>query len=400
MSAARSGSRDRGVPAGGELVSRRPERAGRARRRMGRLAALGPRDPARHARNRRQGAAQAGGARTAAARLAAPAGAGRGTAAAPARALLARRGRRRRSAAGAGAARGGRARPAAPRTCSSGCPASPTGERRALALQLARTIGGRRGRGGARGRSPTPPARSSPIPASPICSAPDALAEAPIAAVVAGGAVVSGTVDRLLVAPDRILVADFKTGRDPPADAGAIPAAHLRQMAAYRAALRVIFPDRPVEAALLYTAAPVLHRAARRLARRAYAAQVVERGGGASYIRRNLIQENVHGHHFRHRFHVPGRRARRLQAGARRFLGGMVRPVQDDRALARGAERGARRPGDHRQAQHRRQSRGAGPLRRARHPDHDPVQGRRSPPPPRSAPSPRAGSRPGSKSAL
>ena len=29
-------------------------------------------------------------------------------------------------------------------------------------------------------------------------------------------------------------------------------------MAAYRDALRVIFPDRPVEAALLYTAAPVL----------------------------------------------------------------------------------------------------------------------------------------------
>ena len=46
---------------------------------------------------------------------------------------------------------------------------------------------------------------------------PDALAEAPIAAVVPGGAVVSGTVDRLLVAPDRILVADFKTGRGAPA---------------------------------------------------------------------------------------------------------------------------------------------------------------------------------------
>ncbi|MEA3012663.1 MAG: ATP-dependent helicase/nuclease subunit [Sphingomonadales bacterium] len=86
----------------------------------------------------------------------------------------------------------------------------------------------------------------------------DALAEAPVAAVVAGGAVVSGIVDRLLVADDRILIADFKTGRDPPADAGAIPAAHLRQMAAYRAALRVIFPDRPVAAALLYTATPVL----------------------------------------------------------------------------------------------------------------------------------------------
>jgi ATP-dependent helicase/nuclease subunit A len=89
--------------------------------------------------------------------------------------------------------------------------------------------------------------------------APDALAEAPIAAVVAGGLVVFGTVDRLRIIDDRILVADFKTGRNAPAHAEMIPAAHLRQMAAYRAALRVIFPDRPVEAALLYTSAPVLH---------------------------------------------------------------------------------------------------------------------------------------------
>src|SRR5205085_12316748 len=80
---------------------------------------------------------------------------------------------------------------------------------------------------------------------------PEALAEAPIAAVVAGGTVVSGIVDRLLVGDDRILVADFKTGRAAPADVAAIPVAHLRQMAAYRAALRVIFPGRPVDAALL-----------------------------------------------------------------------------------------------------------------------------------------------------
>jgi ATP-dependent helicase/nuclease subunit A len=88
---------------------------------------------------------------------------------------------------------------------------------------------------------------------------PDALAEAPIAAVVRGGLVVSGTVDRLLVRPDRIVVADFKTGRRAPLSPEEIPAPHLRQMAAYAEALRVIFPGRPVEARLLYTAAPVLH---------------------------------------------------------------------------------------------------------------------------------------------
>jgi ATP-dependent helicase/nuclease subunit A len=88
---------------------------------------------------------------------------------------------------------------------------------------------------------------------------PGALAEAPLAAVIGDGIVVSGAVDRLLVGDDRILVADFKTGRTAPGRIEDIPAAHLRQMAAYRAALRVIFPDRRVEAALLYTAAPVLH---------------------------------------------------------------------------------------------------------------------------------------------
>ena len=89
--------------------------------------------------------------------------------------------------------------------------------------------------------------------------APGALAEAPIAAVVAGGHVVSGTVDRLLVEHDRILVADFKTGRRVPEAPADIPVPHLRQMAAYAAALRAIFPERRIEAALLYTSGPVLH---------------------------------------------------------------------------------------------------------------------------------------------
>lgn len=87
---------------------------------------------------------------------------------------------------------------------------------------------------------------------------PDSLAEAPIAAVVAGGIVVSGTVDRLLVEPERILVADFKTTRRAPARVGDIPIAHLRQMSAYAEALRVIFPGRAIEAKLLYTAVPTL----------------------------------------------------------------------------------------------------------------------------------------------
>ncbi len=85
----------------------------------------------------------------------------------------------------------------------------------------------------------------------------DALAEAPIAAVV-GPNVVSGTVDRLLVEDARVLVVDFKTGRRPPRAIDQLPVAHVRQMAAYVAALRLIFPGRSVQAGLLYTATPQL----------------------------------------------------------------------------------------------------------------------------------------------
>ena len=83
------------------------------------------------------------------------------------------------------------------------------------------------------------------------------LAEAPLAATLADGRVVAGTVDRLLVEHDRVSVIDFKTGRVPDSEA-AIPASHRAQMSAYTEALRVIFPDRDVRSALLYTSGPRL----------------------------------------------------------------------------------------------------------------------------------------------
>ena len=83
-----------------------------------------------------------------------------------------------------------------------------------------------------------------------------ALAEAPIAAVLADGRVIAGTVDRLLVEESRVRVIDFKTGAFVPGSVAEVPRAHLAQMAAYAEALRVIFPGRNVEAALLYTSGP------------------------------------------------------------------------------------------------------------------------------------------------
>jgi len=80
----------------------------------------------------------------------------------------------------------------------------------------------------------------------------EALTEAPLAGVVAGQ-VIAGTVDRLLIAEDRVTVIDYKTGRRVPRDADSVPVHHLAQMAAYAAVLQAIFPDRTVEAALLYS---------------------------------------------------------------------------------------------------------------------------------------------------
>jgi ATP-dependent helicase/nuclease subunit A len=86
---------------------------------------------------------------------------------------------------------------------------------------------------------------------------PAALAEVPLAATV-GGQVIAGTADRLLIERERVLVVDFKTARRPPAGLAEVPLTTLRQMAAYAAALGVIYPGRRVEAAVLYTQTPLL----------------------------------------------------------------------------------------------------------------------------------------------
>ncbi len=83
------------------------------------------------------------------------------------------------------------------------------------------------------------------------------LAEVPVAGVVEG-VVISGTVDRLIVGANTVDIVDFKTGRRVPFGADAVPDAYKRQMAAYAAVLRGVFPDHEVRAALLYTSGPKL----------------------------------------------------------------------------------------------------------------------------------------------
>jgi len=55
-----------------------------------------------------------------------------------------------------------------------------------------------------------------------------------------------------------VLIVDFKTVRPAPAAEEEVPALYLRQLATYRAALARIYPDRPVDCALLWTDGPFL----------------------------------------------------------------------------------------------------------------------------------------------
>jgi ATP-dependent helicase/nuclease subunit A len=85
---------------------------------------------------------------------------------------------------------------------------------------------------------------------------PGSRAEQPISGLV-GSLVVSGQVDRLAILPDRVLIADYKTS-PPPSSVAAVPVLYLRQMAAYRAVLRLLYADRPVHCVLIWTDGPVV----------------------------------------------------------------------------------------------------------------------------------------------
>ncbi|HRM74730.1 MAG TPA: PD-(D/E)XK nuclease family protein, partial [Paracoccus sp. (in: a-proteobacteria)] len=82
----------------------------------------------------------------------------------------------------------------------------------------------------------------------------EVFAELDLAAPVAGLGMVWGKLDRFVITKDRVLAVDYKSNRDVPAQPEAVPLGILRQMAAYRAALGQIWPDRTVETAILWTA--------------------------------------------------------------------------------------------------------------------------------------------------
>ncbi len=86
---------------------------------------------------------------------------------------------------------------------------------------------------------------------------PGSVAEVPIAAHI-GGYDLDGQIDRLVEVEGTLLILDYKTNRPPPTTIEAVAPAYVAQLAAYRTALRPLFPGRSLRAALLWTDGPHL----------------------------------------------------------------------------------------------------------------------------------------------
>ncbi|UCH74223.1 MAG: double-strand break repair helicase AddA [Rhodospirillales bacterium] len=90
---------------------------------------------------------------------------------------------------------------------------------------------------------------------------PGSRAEVPVTGLVAypeGPAVISGRIDRLLIAGELVIIVDFKSNRPPPATMDDVTDVYWRQMGEYRDLMTQIYPGRRVRCALLWTDGPRL----------------------------------------------------------------------------------------------------------------------------------------------
>ena len=86
----------------------------------------------------------------------------------------------------------------------------------------------------------------------------NSLAEIPVTGYMRDGQILSGQIDRLAVTEHEVFIIDYKTNRPPPARLEDVPPAYKQQMQAYAEAVRQIYPNKIVRAALLWTEGPRL----------------------------------------------------------------------------------------------------------------------------------------------
>lgn len=70
---------------------------------------------------------------------------------------------------------------------------------------------------------------------------------------------VRGQVDRLAVAADEVVIADYKTNVRPPQDADGIAESYVEQLAVYRAVIAPLYPGRSIRCILIYTVDQSVH---------------------------------------------------------------------------------------------------------------------------------------------
>ncbi len=81
---------------------------------------------------------------------------------------------------------------------------------------------------------------------------PGSRSEVPMVGQV-GSFSLSGQVDRMVVSDNEVQIIDYKTNRPPPRDVENIPRIYIKQMAAYRAVIKKIYPKHNVRTYLLWT---------------------------------------------------------------------------------------------------------------------------------------------------
>lgn len=91
---------------------------------------------------------------------------------------------------------------------------------------------------------------------------PQSQAEVPVVATLRDpegrSRILAGQIDRLALVGGDCLIVDYKSNRPPPMQVAQVPLPYLRQMAAYRAAVRLIYPGKTVRCVLLWSDGPRL----------------------------------------------------------------------------------------------------------------------------------------------
>lgn len=94
-------------------------------------------------------------------------------------------------------------------------------------------------------------------PATAPLFGPGSLAEVPVTGLTPDNRLISGQIDRLVVRAlpegDEVWIVDYKTNREPPTSAAAVPALYRRQMQAYATLLSRIYPRHRIRCFLLWT---------------------------------------------------------------------------------------------------------------------------------------------------